>query len=451
MISRRQLPELRAFMRAEAQLPLRSAPEYANLVVPNGNSSRAVHKWFKYKEAFSADLVGHILRTQDVEASTGRAVRLLDPFCGVGTGLLSAQLLAETTYRVEAIGIECNPFSAFVAKTKLSWPRIDPRRLRRLAAAILARESSSPDSPIPVLSSIRSGRCITPYMARQLVAARRKIEALNPGPERDALLLGLSASIEVVSKVRRDGRALRIVSKPRTTLNRVLARWWETIASDVESLQRDCQKPSDAEVLLGDGRRPATVGVQDGTVDLIVTSPPYPNNIDYNEVYKLELWFMGFAETSEEFLSLRRETFRSHPTCSAPQSETEYEKTFKGLLAEGPLADLLGVVSRRASRLDRECSRGRSKVLLGYAYDTWCSLRAHLATLKRGGRAIYVVGNSLHGGPESPYLVPTDLMLARLGELVGFRVEQIVVARPLLRRLAGNHFLRDSIVFLRKM
>jgi DNA modification methylase len=30
--------------------------------------------------------------------------------------------------------------------------------------------------------------------------------------------------------------------------------------------------------------------------DLILTSPPYPNNIDYSEVYKLELWLLGFID-----------------------------------------------------------------------------------------------------------------------------------------------------------
>src|SRR5262249_29499899 len=132
MISRRHLPELRGFSRAEAGLPLRSAPEYAPLVVSNGNSNRAVHHWFRYKEAFSADLLGHVLHHLIPDTSPLSRLRLLDPFCGVGTTLLSAQLL-ENSSCVDATGIDCNPFSAFVAKSKLSWPQVDPAKLRAYA------------------------------------------------------------------------------------------------------------------------------------------------------------------------------------------------------------------------------------------------------------------------------------------------------------------------------
>jgi hypothetical protein len=41
-------------------------------------------------------------------------------------------------------------------------------------------------------------------------------------------------------------------------------------------------------------------------------------------------------------------------------------------------------------------------------------------------------------------------MLSCLARAVGLEVEQVVVARSLSRRVAGNHFLRDSLVVLRR-
>jgi hypothetical protein len=288
-------------------------------------------------------------------------------------------------------------------------------------------------------------------MARQLVNVRAGIESLPRSPERNALLTGLAACIEPVSKIRRDGRALRIVERPRTILKRLLAARWEEMARDVEGLRELHPDSGLTDVRSGDGREPTTAGVEDDTIDLILTSPPYPNNIDYNEIYKLELWFLGFTTCAENFLALRRQTFRSHPTCSPAEEEPDYGRGFTDLLEDGPLADLLGIIARRATALEREGSRGRTKVLLGYVYDTWRTLRAHHRTLRAGGRAVYIVGNSLHGGRASrPYLIPTDLIVSRLAELVGFRVDELIIARSLSRRLAGNHFLRDSLVVLRK-
>jgi len=288
-------------------------------------------------------------------------------------------------------------------------------------------------------------------MATQIVAMRSHIEGLEPSPEKDVLLTGLAACIEPVSKIRRDGRALRIVNKPRKTLRKLLAHRWELMARDVEEVKTSHRNATSVEVFCGDGRVPATAGVAEATIDLIITSPPYPNNIDYNEVYKLELWLLGFATTADGFLDLRRQTFRSHPTCRPIDAEPRYLDGFTKMVEDGPLADLLGVVSRRVRSMEREGFRGRSKVLLGYAYDTWLTLCSHRLILKPGGRAIYVVGNSLHGGPASrPYLIPTDLIFSRLARVVGLEVERVIVARPLSRRLTGNHFLRDSLVVLRK-
>ena len=451
MISRRKLPELHAYVRAEAKLPFRLGPEYRSLVVPNGNEHQPVHRWFKYKEAFSADLLNYVVDHIDLGLSRTSSVRMLDPFCGVGTSLVSAQLLRSKGYAVDALGIECNPFAAFVARTKASWPSVEVKRVRALAARLLAEAKASSRGTLPELSSIKSGRCISRHAARQIVAFHDALQRKEPSKERDVLSVGLAACIEAVSKVRRDGRALRIISKPRTVLRTLLADRWESMARDIEQLQESYPHPSRAEVVIGDGRRLQGVGVDQRTIDLILTSPPYPNNIDYNEVYKLELWLLGFVASEKAFLDLRRNTYRSHPTCSPVCDEKEYQLEFGELLSRRPLADLLGIVVRRAKSLDKERARGRSKVLMGYVYDTWRSMKAHHDALKRGGRAVYVVGNSLHGGPDKPYLVPTDLILATLGEMVGFRVEQLIVARPLQRRLAGNHFLRDSLVVFRNV
>ena len=288
MIRREQLPELRNYARAEKEFQLRADPAFARLVVPNGNGLAACHRWFKYKEAFSSELLAPVLAKIDAGGRAHETVRMLDPFCGVGTSLLSAQLLKR---KINPLGIECNPFSAFIARTKLAWHLMDPKKIRALASKLLAKTPDG-DVQIPSLSSITSGRCITRHMARKIMLSRGAIERLPPSIEREALTLGLASIIETVSRIRRDGRALRIVDKPRIVFEEALANRWDTIATDVERLQIAYPAPSTANVRNGDGREPSTAGVGDEFIDLILTSPPYPNNIDYNEVYKLELWFL---------------------------------------------------------------------------------------------------------------------------------------------------------------
>src|SRR5690348_7644922 len=110
MISDRDLPELKIYRGVEKNLPLKITPDVADLVVWGENERLPVHRWFRYKEAFSGRLLEYVLSSY--RKTSGR-MSLLDPFCGVGTSLLSAQL-APATFG-SAFGIERNPFVAFVA------------------------------------------------------------------------------------------------------------------------------------------------------------------------------------------------------------------------------------------------------------------------------------------------------------------------------------------------
>src|ERR1700687_311957 len=118
MILDSDLPELSEYRRLEKGLPMQFAPELGKLVISSDNDLLPVHRWFKYKEAYSPAIPWELLSFLDIKIA--KPIFVLDPFCGVGTTVLSAQL-NEKQVR-SALGIERNPFAAFVARTKLSWP-----------------------------------------------------------------------------------------------------------------------------------------------------------------------------------------------------------------------------------------------------------------------------------------------------------------------------------------
>jgi len=439
MISDKDLPELEDYRLLEKALPLEMVPAFGPLVVYDANDNSPVHRWFRYKEAYSADLLNGLLR--HAGAAEKRGLVLLDPYCGVGTALLSAQV--NPALISSATGVERNPFVAFVARTKLSWPLIDTRELDRACAAALSAQEE-PSTVLPQLSSIRTGRCMSRHIARRLVSLRDSILRLPETAERDALLLGLAASVEPLSKVRKDGRALRIVDRPRRHTIPTLRRKWTQIRHDVAEMQAAHPRVAAATVEHGDGRALDSVPIDTASVDLILTSPPYPNNIDYSEVYKLELWLLGFVSSGEEFLRLRKTTLRSHPTSDL---RTKPEPDFLNAIAGDPLARFFSPLLRR-TEAHRE--KWRNKLALGYFSDLWVSLKEQYRCLRRGGRAFLVLGNSLHGRAGEAYLIPTDLLVGQLAKEVGLDLEKIIVARNTRRRLSGNHFLRESIICLRK-
>ena len=435
MISDAQIPEIEQYRTFETTVPFSQEHNFERLVVSNDNDLTPIHRWFKFKEGFSHKLLQHIINTQFEKRPT-RLV-MLDPFCGSGTTVLSAQECNSKTLEITAIGIERNPFIAFVAETKCGWHLVDPELLLSLCKRALEARPST--SCIPELSSIQQERCISRHMTRRIITFRDFILKQPNDITRKAALLALAASIEPVSKVRKDGRALRIVGNKNVRFDQVVLERANRMADDIRTTKITAENIPLSRILLGDGRDPIASGITDNSIDLTITSPPYPNNIDYTEVYKLELWLLGFINTISDFYNLRHMTLRSHPIID--RSDGEFDE-----LDRGNLRHILLPLLRRISSTER----WRSEMLQAYFLDLAQSLNNQFKCLRCGGLAVFVVGNSLHGGNTNPILVATDLILAELAAQAGFEIVQIKAARGLKRRLTGNHFLRESLVVLRK-
>jgi len=417
-------------------------PIDANLVTFRDNKTADdAHSWFHLKEGFSRRLLPALLN--ELNVPRGEPLSLLDPFAGVGTTLLSAQLARNSGWDFHAVGVERNPFLSFVADAKLDWHRYDPPRVRALMAQILSGGPDKYEDPLPDYSTLRNRRVYHPLRLRNLLGYREKIRRIAEGtPEQKFLLLGFAAILEGVSGVRKDGRALRFVDRKKGLRGRdALRQRWNQMLRALERMHSVHGAVNGSRVVEGDARELGALGIsgEDG-FDLIVYSPPYLNNIDYSEVYKIELWMLGLVGTYAEFRQLKRSTLRSHPSANVGR-ETD---TF----LPPALEDLL-VVLEAALPMDGYAWRG--DLFRRYALDMQRALRCQFEVLKPGGRCVCVVGNSLHGGKAGKVPVATDLMIALAARSVGYDVDHMYVARHLRRRdREKSPFLRESILVMAK-
>jgi len=433
-------------MAHEARLPIfevnGQGPIDANLVNFRDNRmAEDAHSWFHFKEGFSRRLLPALLT--ELEVPRGKPLNLLDPFAGVGTTLLSAQLARTGGWQFDAVGVERNPFLSFVANAKLNWHRYDPDRLRILIDRVLSGGPDKYEDPLPEYSTLRNRKVYHPLRLRNLLGYREKIRRIAEGtPEQKFLLLGFAAILEGVSGVRKDGRALRFVNRRNSRSPRdALRDTWNRMQRALERMHARHGRVNGARVVEGDARELEALGIggQHG-FDLIVYSPPYLNNIDYSEVYKIELWMLALVSSYPEFRDLKRSTLRSHPSGNVAQ-ETD---TF----LPPTLEDLLGVLE---AALPMDGYPWRGDLFRRYALDMQRALRCQFEVLKPGGRCVCVVGNSLHGGKAGKVPVATDLIVALAARSVGYEVNHMYVARHLRRRdREKSPFLRESILAMTK-
>ena len=92
----------------------------------------------------------------------------------------------------------------------------------------------------------------------------------------------------------------------------------------------------------------------------------------------------------------------------------------------------------------------RRRLIRGYFDDMLRTLVNNRNLLSESGYLVYVVGNSLHGTDGEYLLIAADLIITRLAEIAGLKLESFNVARYLKRRKIYSQFLRESVVFLRK-
>ena len=416
--------------------------DYARLVVPAGNADEPFHRWFHVKEAFSSKLLGRIVKDDGLNDRI--ELRLFDPFAGGGTTLLSG-LLGSPGWSgsVRALGVERNPFLQFVASTKIAAACADGERvaadLRSAVKVVLASAGGLDEPVVPDQATLRNPLHYPPEALGSLLRLRVAAEQLDDGLTKDLLLLCVATSLEPCGYLRRDGRALRY-----DPARRPLAPH-EAFGQRVDEVLADLiGNPGShgaATVVLGDARDLHGSDASFG-FDLALFSPPYPNNIDYTEVYKTEAWLMGLYADQAAFRAQRHGTLRSHPSVLF-RDEYSYRARQDSRELDALVEPLLDVLPH-----DRYFNT-RTRMLRGYVDDMLAVFQQCLDLALEDSRLVFVVGNSAHGKGHDRFEVAADLLLARAAEHAGWAVQEIRVARQLGRRGPGTEFMRESAVSLR--
>lgn len=417
-----------------------------NLVTFDNSKDAPVHRWYTFKEGYSNKLLRTLEQRGIIPKQSARS--LLDPFCGVATTLLSCQIPGENGHVRRAVGIERNPAIYAIAKAKLNWQNYRLRAIshfiNRLKAPKRGRRTAVPVPELSTLTAVKHGkRAFEPGVLKELIFYRDWIkENCASKIELDFFMLAWTSVIEPASNTRKDGRALRLLEPPyRPNVKQLLLDRCELMLEDLSSLKKQPRPDSRIDIVPGDGRH---LPFKDGSFTALCYSPPYLNNIDYSEVYKLELWLRGDVTNRDQFRSLRLATLRSHPSVTFPStticdrlsSQTWIRRLKIALIAALPQDDF---------------HKMRRALFSGYVDDMLIALREQARVAVPGAPIVCVIGNSLHGGRNNASVpVCTDLLISAAARAVGLEVAQIQIARQLPRRDHKNGWLRESIVVMRK-
>lgn len=336
--------------------------------------------------------------------ATPESVRVLDPMMGSGTVIALARSQGH-----RAIGFDIDPLAVLISKVWTS--AYDREEVRQKAGNVLetaqaAFETLPQGEAYAPGSDDETRRFVTywfdGYARRQLAALCRAIEDVRSDAVREVLWCAFSRLI--ISKQSGASLAMDLShSRPHRAFEHAPTKPLRKFMSAVERvLVNTIDKKSQGRgrvpsIHMGDARR---LPLASNCVDLVLTSPPYLNAIDYIRCSKFSLVWMGYSVA--QLRQLRADCVGTEASGDSLLNDPEIRR----------IVVALNLTPRLDSRLE--------KILGRYIDDMRHAITEVGRVLSRSGKAVYVIGeNTLRGT-----YIRTSVVVSKLAELAGLTLKE---------------------------
>src|ERR1043166_1467875 len=418
------------------------------------NKTLPIHRWVPWISGFAQDFVRDALNRHLADRGT-----VLDPFSGVGTTLVESVLAGHT-----AVGFEINPYASLACAVKLQCYRIEPERIREHIKAFrdfftnAVNSDSEPQSKTPEGFKTR-GDFYSPKVLRQVLHLWDFIKTIRDRKIQRLFQIAFASTMVSYSNYSYEPSLGQRKAVGRDGIEDFPVG--QTIEARLSEMAQDVLWMRDR---LGT-RRPRSKVInasffecrkhlQRGSVDLLITSPPYLNNYHYNRNTRPHLYWLGFVKRPKDLEPLERDNFGKYwPTVREPRGGKVYRK-----VSDPEIIQTLDELRGKTPEKGVYGGNGWANYAASYFNDCYRFSGCVKYTLRKGGTALVVIGNSILQG----VLMPTDRFLVKIAESVGLEPVEIHMPRTTrvgnsiiqsgvrVERAKDGHSLYEAVVELRK-
>lgn len=406
--------------------------------------------------AYPAKFVPQIPRWATRYADLNSGDILLDPFCGCGTTLVEASVMGFNSY-----GIDVNPMARLLTKVKSTPLYLGNPKLLFRASSSLMRRIRKDNSQISLQKQddvnlhYNWKYWFNEKVMELLIKIKRNIRSFDPTSVkneneaqdvRDFFLVCLSSIIKKVS----------YLDEEQIKVKRSSEKLKQGIPNPSEAFEKACQKSIPGMVSFAKkcarhagitarviGRDARCIPLEDESVRLIVTSPPYINAIDYPFAHKYELFVLDLIKPKD---------YRPHSRNYIGVSERVLLKSmYEDLHLSGyePVDTFIERVYSPGKNVDKN----RAYILYQYFTGMQAFLKEARRVLEADGFLIIVVGDN----HIRKIYIPTHMLLMRIAEeRVGFQTETFFYHKlrrkkfGLPRHDTGGQIKREMAMVLKK-
>lgn len=397
-----------------------------------------VHSWFRDYSAFSESFAVAAIETL---AKTKKEV-VFDPFLGTGTSLVASSKLG-----LSFLGVELSPFSALLSRTKVSR-NADSNLVARLLKAKPSVKTDVPEEllnyytnedlsyTLAVISKIEK---LFDKSGKQLLRALIEKKSKEHDSARLALCIVLLAARSVSKtskgsnpvwfKVGNNGNKSSNDSLSDLTVN--------SIDRFIEDLNKAQHKASQVKVKWADSRDSK---LSDKCFDLLLTSPPYLNRLDYvvNQLPEVILLSMLYDQNLDQ---LKRDMIGTTKIVEKGEPDSAWGKT---------CLETLSLIKNHSSK-----ASSTYYIWNYYKYfkDMYACIKEWKRLAKRNAKGLLVVQNSHYKDID----IPVTNIFNEMGSNIGIEINEVKelpvkshmgLLSPQQREYSPNKVLKEYIMYL---
>lgn len=391
---------------------------YGRIMQFNKNKKEPIHRWYSFVEGYSKEFIQSILKEMNKEDLV-----CLEPFSGSGTTALELQ-----NNDIQCYSFEVNPLMYLIARVKLE-NSYEIELLDKWHNYIITERNKTAVVLKTTFNTLYEGKEKKKWnynisVATAVEKLKVVIDNIADNVYKELFRVALASILLDVSNLYRNGKCLSYKKNwkeknfsEQEVFNKFDEKVNNEIRVDIEQFKEKPKISNKDKLFNEDSRIAIEQKVEDNSIDLVITSPPYLNSRDYTDTYMLELKTLGFTNDTNEIRKLREKTLRSHV-----QIKWQDGTNIKNKI----LLDTLKELEKAKAEIETWNDSIVDMVRL-YFVDMQKIFQELYKKMKEKGRIYFNVSNSAYFN----VLINTLEICASIAEEEGFRVLEIRDARYL--------------------
>lgn len=250
------------------------------------------HGYHRYPAKFIPQIVSRL-----AEKYTKASDLIVDPFGGCGTTIVESKVMGRSS-----IAVDINPVAVLITKAKIT--PLNPTKIEKEFNILKKRlKTYSKNTKVNTPQHERIDYWFKSEEKRKLAFILAEISKVKNQDQKDFFFCGFSNILKNCSiwlqKSNKPTRDLnKIPSEPINTFLKQIKKMLRGNAQLFEVLEKNKNLKTKSKVFCADARK---IPTKNGTVNLIVTSPPYVTSYEYADLHQLTALWLEYTKDLSDF------------------------------------------------------------------------------------------------------------------------------------------------------